>query len=121
MLFFEVGWHFGAVRHLVSNLPAVMASDDDLFGEARVLLGRRGDLEPRVGVLALRPLGAEAGQVVEAEDPADVPVAAVGTVPAETTVVPGAVADLALRVDVKERALLVVTGICKTTGRTSRV
>ena len=111
MLFFKVWWHLGTVRHLVSDLSAVMASDDDFFGESRVLLRRRGDLEPGVRVLTLRPLGAEARQVVGAEDPADVAVAAVRTVAAETAVVPRTVSYLALGVDVKERTLLVVTSV----------
>ena len=43
--------------------------------------------------------------------PADVAVSAVGSVPTETSVVPGTIPDLALRVNVKEGALFVVTGI----------
>ena len=89
-----------------------MASDDDFFGEPWVLLGRGGNFEPRMCILALGPLGTEASQVVGAEDAANVTVATVRSVPAETTVIPRAVSNLTLRVDVKERALLVVTSVC---------
>ena len=43
--------------------------------------------------------------------PADVTVSAVWSVPTETSVVPRAIPDLALWVNVKEGALFVVTGI----------
>lgn len=64
-----------------------------------------------MGVLAVGPLGTEPGQVVHAEDPSNVTVAAVGTVPAESAVVPGALADLGLGIDVEEGTLLVVAGV----------
>ena len=63
-------------------------------------------------ILALGPLGTEASQVVGAEDTANVTVATVRPVPAETSVIPRTVSNLTLRVDVKERALLVVTSVC---------
>ena len=94
----------------MSGLAAVVASDDDLLPERGVVLRSR-QLEPRVRVGAGRTLRAEPGQVVEAEHPADVSVAAGGAVAAEPAVVPGAVADLALGVDMEERALLVVAGV----------
>ena len=90
-----------------------MASDDDFFGEPWVLLGRGGDFETGMCILALGPLGTEASQVVGAEDTANVTVATVRPVPAEAPVIPRAVSNLTLRVDVKERALLVVTSVCK--------
>lgn len=68
-------------------------------------------LEARVHVLAGGPLGAEPGQVVGAEHAAHVAVPAVRPVPAEAAVVPGTVFDLALRVYMQKRALLIVAGI----------
>ena len=50
-------------------------------------------------------------KIVSVTRPADVAVSAVGSVPTETSVVPRAIPDLALRVNVKEGALFVVTGI----------
>ena len=90
-----------------------MASDDDFFGEPWVLLGRGGDFEPRMCILALGSHGTEASQVVGAEDTANVTVSTVRPVPAETPVIPRTVSNLTLRVDVKEWALLVVTSVCK--------
>ena len=90
-----------------------MASYDDFFGEPWVLLGRGGDFETGMRILALRPLGTEASQVVGAEDTANVTVSTVRPVPAETPVIPRTVSNLTLRVDVKEWALLVVTSVCK--------
>ncbi len=87
-----------------------MAGDDDLLSSDPILLWP-GQLKVRVGIGAVRALGAEAGQVVEAEDAADMSVPARGAVPAEAPVIPGTVLDLALGVDVQEGALLVVASI----------
>ena len=67
----------------MSDLSAVMASDDDFFGEPWVLLGRGGDFETGMCILALGTLGTEASQVVDAEHPAHMSVPAVWTMPAE--------------------------------------
>ena len=88
-----------------------MTRDDDFLPELGVLLGGGGKLEPGVGVGAVLAGGAEAGQVVDAEDAADVAVAAVGAVAAEPAVIPGAVPHLGLGVDVEEGALFVVTRV----------
>ena len=88
-----------------------MTRDDDFLPELGVLLGGGGKLEPGVGVGAVLAGGAEAGQVVDAEDAADVAVAAVGAVPTEAAVVPGTVPHLGLGVDVEEGTLFVVAGV----------
>lgn len=74
-------------------------------------LGRGRQLEPRMHVLTLRPVGTEAGQIVVAQDAPHMPVPAVGPMPAEPPIVPGAIFDFALRIDVQKRALLVVAGV----------
>ena len=53
----------------------------------------------------------EAGQPVDAENSPDVTVPTVGSVTTEASVVPGTVPHLSLGVNVKERTLLVVTGV----------
>ena len=88
-----------------------MTRDDDFLPELGVLLGGGGKLEPGVGVGAVLAGGAEAGKVVDAENAADVAVAAVGAVAAEPAVIPGAVPHLGLGVDVEEGALFVVTRV----------
>jgi len=62
-------------------------------------------------VLAGRSLGTETGQVVHAQHSPEMLVPAVRSVAAEAPLVPRAVLDLALRVDVQEGALLVVAGV----------
>jgi hypothetical protein len=54
---------------------------------------------------------AESGQVVEAEHPPDMAMAAGRPVPAEPSVVPWTVANLGLRINVQEWALFVVASI----------
>ena len=51
-------------------------------------------------VLAAATIGTETGQVVGAQHTSDMPVSAMWTVSAETTVIPGAVLDFALGIDV---------------------
>merc|ERR1719245_879641 len=107
----HLGRHLGAVGHLVARLLAEMACDDHLLAEFGIDITGGGKLEPRVGVGAGGALRAEAGEVVDAEDAADVPVPAGGSVSAESSVVPGTVPHLGLGVDVQERTLLVMASV----------
>lgn len=97
-----------AVRGLVPSLVAVVAhyAHRELPAEVRLRV-HRGNGERRVRELALRPIRAEAEQVERTEHATTVTVLAVGSVPTEPAVVPRAVADLTLRVDVSKGALLV--------------
>lgn len=61
--------------------------------------------------LAQLAVRTESGQVVGTQNSAHVSMATMRTVSAETTVVPGTVLDLALRIDVKKGAFLVVARI----------
>lgn len=97
---------------LVAHFPAEVA-DGQLLGEGLILaqLGTGRQLEAWMHMLAVPAIGTEAGQIVHAEDAAHVPMATVWSMAAEATVVPWTVLDLALRIDVQERTLLVVAGI----------
>lgn len=75
------------------------------------LIGRCGQLESRMHILAAGAVRTTARQVVGAEDAAHVPMAAVRSVPTEPPIVPRTVLDLALGVDVQEGALLVVARV----------
>ena len=99
------------VTHLVSDLAAVVTGDDHLLAELGVLLRGGGQLEPRVGVIAVLAGGTEAGQVVDAEHSPHVTVAAVGAMAAKASIIPGTVPDLGLGVNVEEGTLFVVTSI----------
>ncbi len=88
-----------------------MTGNDDLLAESGVDLVGRGQLEPRVCVGALGSGGAEAGEVIEAEHPAHVPVPARRAVATEAAVVPRTVADLRLGIDVQKWTLLVMASV----------
>lgn len=53
----------------------------------------------------------ESGQVIGAENASDMAMPAMGSMSAESPVVPRTVLDLALRIDVQEGALFVVAGV----------
>lgn len=53
----------------------------------------------------------ETGQIVGAEHPANVPMTTVRSVSTEAAIVPRTVANLRFRIDVQERAFLIVAGI----------
>lgn len=59
-------------------------------------------------VLATAAVRTEAGQVVGAQNTTHMPMATMGTVATETTIVPGTIFDLALRIYVQEGTLLIV-------------
>lgn len=62
-------------------------------------------------VFARLPVGAEASEIIFAQNPPDVAMPAAGAVSAEASVVPRTILDLALGVYVQERALLLVAGV----------
>lgn len=111
-LFLILRIYLTAVYRLVPVLAAKMTNNNRrLLLVLQILVGRRGQLEPRVHVLAVGPVGAKSGHVVGAEHAPHVAVPAVRPVPAEAAVVPRAVFYFALGVDVQERALLVVARV----------
>lgn len=94
---------------LVARLGTVVAGDRVLLGLLAGVLD--GQVEFGVHELAGRPVHAQPADVVGAYHPPGVPVPAVGPVPAEPAVVPRAVFDLRLRVDVQEGALFVAARV----------
>lgn len=60
---------------------------------------------------AFRSVKTETSQVVDAEHSSNVAMPTVGAMATETTVIPWTVFNLALRVDVQERTLFVVTSV----------
>lgn len=68
-------------------------------------------LKARMHKLAQLAVRTETSQIIGAEHTAHVPMPAMRSVPAKTAIVPRTVLDLALRIDVQERTLLVVARI----------
>lgn len=72
---------------------------------------RRWKLKPRMHKLTGRSIRAKSGQIKVAQHPAHVPMPTVGPVATKATVVPRAVFDLALRINVQKRTLFVVARV----------
>lgn len=109
MLFFQLGRHLVAGDGLVAGLSAVMAHDGRPLGLlSRVL---NGEVELGVHELAFGSVGTEAAQIAEAHDASGVAVAAVGPVPTEPAIVPRAIFDLGLGVNVEEWAIFVAASV----------
>lgn len=78
-----------------------------LLRQRGLLSGSHRQFKSRVHEFTRGPLRAESHEVIDTDDSPRVPVPAEGAVLAEAAVVPRAVLDLGLGVDVQERALLV--------------
>jgi len=111
LLVFQLLGHFVAVRNFVSNFSTVVACYHNLFAHFRVHVRRARQFKPWMGICALGSCRAETCQVVDTKHPAHMSVSAVGTVPTETSVIPGTIPDLSLGIYVQEGTLFVVAGI----------
>lgn len=104
------GWHLLAVGRLVTDLTAIMTSGRP-FRDGIFDFWRRRQLESWMHKLAETPVRTVTCQIVHTQDTTHVPVSTMRPMPTETSVIPGAVFDLALRIDVQERTLFVVARI----------
>lgn len=93
---------------LVSDLSAEVAGWGSLHHLILGYLGRWWQLKPGMHVLATAAIRTEASQVVGAQHSSYMSMPAMWSVSTEPAVVPGTILDLALRVYVQERTLLVV-------------
>lgn len=95
----------------MTDLSAEVTSGSPLHELVFGYLGRWWQFESGMHILATAAVRTEAGQVVGAQYTSHVSVSAVRAVSAEAAIVPRTVLDLALRVYVQERTLLVVAGV----------
>ena len=88
-----------------------MTCDDNFLAHLGILICGSWQLKLGMSIIALLTIGTEASQVVNTEHSPHMTVATVGTMATETSVIPGTVSYLGLRINVKERTFFVVTGI----------
>lgn len=96
-----------AERSLVTKLGAVVAhgrSLRHLFTE----ISRSRKLEAWMHVFARFAFGTESGEIILAQNASNMPMPTAGAMPAKTSIVPRAILDFALGVDVEESALFLV-------------
>lgn len=96
------------------RLPLSVLADHHAAGQLLIsarAIWWRGQFEARMHVLAQGALWAVPGKVIRAEHATNVTVPTVRPVATETPVVPRAVFDFRLRVDVKERTFLIMASI----------
>ncbi len=98
--FAHFGRHLGAGADLMPGLTAKVTGNNDFLAKLGIVFGRCRQFEPWMSVGAGRTRGAKAGKVVEAKNSSDVAMATRWAVATEAAIVPRAVFDLALGVDV---------------------
>lgn len=110
-LCFTLFWRqFRAERSLVAKLSTVVTHWRSLRKFFTEISSWR-KLKPRMHVLTSLSIRTKASQIILAQNSSHVSVSAAGSMSAEAAIIPRAILDLALRIDVQKRALLLVTGI----------
>lgn len=104
-------WHLLTIRGLVAQFSAVMARGSALLQLIPRDFRRWRQFEPRMHILALLPIWTKTCQVICTENSTDMPMATMGPMPAESSVIPRTILYLALRINVQKWALFVVASI----------
>lgn len=110
-LSFTLFWRqFRAERSLVAELSTVVTHWRSLRKFFTQISSWR-KLKSRMHVLTSLSIRTKASQIILAQNSSHVSVSAAGSVSTEATIVPRAILDLALGIDVQKCALLLMTGV----------
>lgn len=95
----------------MANFAAEMTGRRALLHLVFWYLGNGGQFETRMHVFTCGSVWTEAGQIICTQNASHVPMATERTVPTEAAIVPRAIFDFALRIDVQKWTFFVVARI----------